>query len=255
MTTNEQLATIDDLTIRFERVLAAPLARAWRAVTDEAEMRSWFPSHVAGERKVGAPLAFPFDDNVADTFEGEVVTWEPEREFAFTWNGDLLRIVLEPIGDDATRLVFTQVLFDRTEAPRTSAGWHFCLANLDAHLGGPPADPETWRSMFPRYLERMGPPLGVPNVDGSMTWTRSHFSDPRAVEAAFAELHQGTVAITTARDGHRTTFTVTHPTAGKDPSEAARWHRLLIELDMRLSTGQPFAVEHDFTADYENLLA
>ena len=173
----KDLATIDDLTIRFERRLAAPVARVWRAVTDPDEMRTWFPSAVVGERRVGAPLSFPFDDNVAETFDGEVVTWEPERVFAFTWGGDLLRIELTPDGG-GTHLVFSQRLQHLTEAARTSSGWHLCLANLDAHLGGPPVDPETWKAMYPVYLERMGPPPATVATEHSLTWERMHFVSP-----------------------------------------------------------------------------
>jgi uncharacterized protein YndB with AHSA1/START domain len=174
------MATIDGLTIRFERRLAAPVSRVWRAVTDEDEMRSWFPSAVQGERKVGAPLAFPFDDNVADTFEGEVTEWEPERVFAFTWNGDRLRIELEPDGD-ATRLLFVQTLSHLTEAARTSSGWHFCLANLDAHLGGVAPDPDAWKGLYSEYLDVMGPPMAEPSAQWSLTWERMHHVSPERV--------------------------------------------------------------------------
>lgn len=179
-------------TLCFERRLPADLDRAWRAVTDPDEMRSWFPSAVVGERRVGAPLSFPFEDEIADTFEGEITEWEPTRVFAFTWNGDHLRIELAPDGD-ATRLVFTQALQHRAEAARTGSGWHACLDSLDAHLGGPAADPDTWKTVYPRYLERMGPPLAEPTKQWSLTWERRHhvsaarvwecLTDPKELEA------------------------------------------------------------------------
>jgi uncharacterized protein YndB with AHSA1/START domain len=176
----DQMATIDDLTIRFERRLAAPLSRVWRAVTDPDEMQAWFPSAVVGERKEGAPLAFPFDDDVADTFEGEVTVWEPERVFAFTWNGDRLRIELAPDGD-ATRLVFTQTLSHMTEAARTSSGWHHCLANLDAHLGGPAPDADGWKVLYTEYLGRMGPPMATVRRQVAFEWERMHHVSPARV--------------------------------------------------------------------------
>jgi uncharacterized protein YndB with AHSA1/START domain len=164
-------------TIRFERRLRAPLERVWRAVTDEEEMRAWFPARVVGERKVGAPLRFPFEGGEADTFDGEVTVWEPMRAFAFTWNGDELRLELEEDGD-ATRLVFTQSIPHRTEAARTSSGWHFCLANLDAHLGGTAPAGDEWKPLYFQYLERMGPPLPRVTEQVAWTWERVHHVSP-----------------------------------------------------------------------------
>lgn len=180
MTTNDQLGTIDDLTIRFERRLSAPVERVWRAVTDADEMRAWFPSAVLGERKVGAPLAFPFDDNVADTFEGEVTEWEPTSVFAFRWGGDQLRIQLTPDGD-ATLLAFTQTIGHMTEAARTTSGWHFCLASLDAHLGGTAPDPDAWKGLYTEYLGRMGPPMATVHEQVMFEWERMHHVSPDRV--------------------------------------------------------------------------
>jgi uncharacterized protein YndB with AHSA1/START domain len=167
-------------TITFERQLAAPVERVWRAITDPDEMRAWFPSAVVGERKVGAPLSFPFDENVADAFEGEVTEWAPERVFAFTWNGDQLRIELTPDGD-GTRLVFSQVLSHMTEAARTASGWHACLANLDAHLGGTALAPDAWRELYGDYLALMGPPMATVREQVSFEWERMHFQSPERV--------------------------------------------------------------------------
>ncbi|MEA3021109.1 MAG: hypothetical protein QOI47_2633 [Actinomycetota bacterium] len=250
-------------TLRFERRLRAPIDRVWRAVTDEGEMRSWFPSAVQGERKVGAPLSFPFDTNVADAFGGEVVDWEPTRLFAFTWNGDLLRIELTADGD-ATNLVFTHELYHESAAARTAAGWHACLANLDAHLGGSAAAPDLWRSEYPRYLERMGPSLGTPGPAGSMTWERATHVDPARVrQVASADLEAWGAAghgdDPVRWDVEATSFgscyRLVHDTIGTDARLAAEWHALLLQLDMFLAAGQLVEADPDaFVAAYEQIL-
>ena len=173
-------------TLCFERRLTAPVDRVWHAVTDPDEMRSWFPAAVIGERRVGAPLSFPFDEDPVDTFEGEVTAWDPTSVFAFTWNGDEIRIELSP-DDDATRLVFTHELSNVSPAARTGAGWHACLANLDAHLGGPPADPDSWKTVYVTYLERMGPPPATPTRETSLRWERGHHVSPTRLWACLTE--------------------------------------------------------------------
>ncbi|MEA3055738.1 MAG: hypothetical protein QOD30_1170, partial [Actinomycetota bacterium] len=177
MTITDLGTLVDERTIRFERRLAAPVERVWHAVTDPDEMRSWFPSAVQGERKIGAPLRFPFDDNVADAFTGEVTEWEPSRVFGFTWNHDQLRIELTPDGD-GTLLVFTHQVYDASIAARTGAGWHTCLANLGAHLGGPPAVDDLWRATYPDYLERMGPPPARMSRSWVLEYERAHHVTP-----------------------------------------------------------------------------
>ena len=239
-------------TLCFERRLDAPVARVWHAVTDPDAMRAWFPSAVLGDRAVGAPLRFPFDDNVDIDFEGRVTQWDPMRVFAFEWNGDELRLELTE-RDGATDLVFTHRLPDRSSAPRTASGWHTCLANLTHVFGGPPASDDLWRSSYPRYLDRMGPPLGEPNADGSMTWTRTHFRSADEVSDAFAAIAADGATIEVEKGERVSTFTVTVPDV--DAATAARWHSRLLSFDMQLSTGEPFTVERDFTPDYENLLS
>ena len=249
-------------TLRFERRLGAPLERVWHAVTDEAEMRSWFPAAVQGERKVGAPLRFPFDDDVADTFDGEVTVWEPMRVFAFTWGGEQLRIELTPDGD-ATHLVFTHDVPSMSEVARTGAGWHPCLDSLDALLGGPAPDPDAWKVMYPVYLQRIGPPLGVPAADGSMTWDRRHHVKPDEVDAAFADpaswgadepFDDVACAVTGLELG--TAYRVTHRRAATEPALAAQWHALLAQLDLYLAAKQLEPVDPAlFLDDYRQLLS
>ena len=163
--------TIDDRpALTFERRLAHPVERVWRAVTDPAELAHWFPSAVSGELAAGGRLTFSFADEDVPTLEGEVVDFEPPRRFAFTWGDDVLRIELEAAGEGCV-LRFT-CLFDDTErASRDAAGWHVCLDRLEGHLGGTPtqapddgATPE-WRELYEDY-QRRGLPAGAPVPGG-----------------------------------------------------------------------------------------
>jgi uncharacterized protein YndB with AHSA1/START domain len=159
--------TIDDRpALIFERRLAHPIERVWRAVTDPAELAHWFPSRVSGQVAPGARLTFHFPDDDMPSLEGEVIELEPPRRFAFTWGNDTLRIELDTL-DDGCMLRLT-CLFDEPErAARDAAGWHVCLDRLEGHLGGAPADapdseptPE-WREAYEEY-QRRGLPAGAP---------------------------------------------------------------------------------------------
>ena len=151
--------------LTFERRLAHPLERVWRAVTDPDELGHWFPTAVSGEVVPGGRLTFDFPDDEM-TLEGEVVELEPPRRFAFTFGDDVLRIELDAAGDGCT-LRFTCLFDDPERASRDAAGWHVCLDLLEKHLGGTAtqtpsseATPE-WRELYEEY-QRRGLPVGAP---------------------------------------------------------------------------------------------
>lgn len=262
--------------LRFERRYRHSLERVWRAVSDPAEMGRWFPSDVVGDRAVGADLVFDDEAHRAEAraageptrtdgpvFRGTVVTYDPPKVFSFTWGGELLRIELHPDGD-GTRLVFTHVLSHPSVAARNGAGWHACLAELDRLLGAPVPDGADDMAVYHDYLARIGPALGVPADDGSMTWERGTHaepgrvrevtSDPDEIEAWGAGGRSDAVAwqVESTEDG--TVYWLTVEGAGNDPTLAATWHALLVQLDMYLAAGVLVPVGHDrWTADYEKL--
>ena len=156
--------------LRFERSLPHPADKVWRAITDPAEMRQWFPAAVDYEQRVGAPMSFRFDDPDAPPTDGEVTELDPPRLFAFDWGGEGLRFELEPAGDGC-RLLFTHFLSERIQAARDAAGWETCLAELDRLLAGEAAEapgigvtPE-WRELYDKYVAA-GLPSGA-EVPGS----------------------------------------------------------------------------------------
>ena len=159
--------TVDDRpALSFERRLAHPVERVWRAVTDPAELAHWFPSAMSGELTPGGTLSFEFPGGEMPALEGEVIEFDPPRRFAFTWGDDILRIELERDGDGCV-LRFTVLFDDSARAARDAAGWHVCLERLERHLGGAAtrrADTEAttdWRELYEEY-QRRGLPAGAP---------------------------------------------------------------------------------------------
>jgi uncharacterized protein YndB with AHSA1/START domain len=132
--------------VRFVRRLDHPVEAVWRAVTDPAELKHWFP---------GPPPA-----------AGDIRVSDPPRRLAFDWGADRLEIDLQPDGDGC-RLTLTHVLSTREQAARDAAGWHVCLDQLEERLGGgapeaPGATPTPeWRGHYEAYAAR-GLPTGAP---------------------------------------------------------------------------------------------
>jgi uncharacterized protein YndB with AHSA1/START domain len=260
--------------LRFVRHYAHPMERVWRAISDPAEMRAWFPSNVEGERTLGAELAFVDDDQrqaaidageptraEGPMFTGRVVVFDPPRVFSFTWGDELLRFELHEQGA-GTRLVFTQVLSHQSVAARNGAGWHQCIGGLDALLGQSVPD-EDWRAVYEDYLARIGPDLGTLIDGGGMRWERATHVEAAEVRAATSDPASWGGADHADEPLHwdveeresGSILRLRHDAIGDDAQLAATWHALLIQLDMLLAAGELVPVPADLWVDaYAELL-
>ena len=145
----------DDWTVTFTRRLPHPVEKVWRAVTEPEHRKAWFPQEIRGELRAGEPLTFT---EGGESFEGEMLVFDPPAVLEFTWGEDRLRIELRPDGD-GTLLTLVDTFGELGKAARDAAGWHECLDHLVASLAGTDAGPwgAIWKQVHPRYQERFGP--------------------------------------------------------------------------------------------------
>ena len=146
--TDGTLETIDGRpALRFERTLAYPVERVWRAISDPAELERWFPA------------AADWTPAVGDTFEaagltGEVTEVDAPHRLAWTFGSDRYRFDLTA-QDDGCRLVFLHVFDDRAAAAQTAAGWDTYFSRLEPHLAGGHLSEEEahepWAEIHERY--------------------------------------------------------------------------------------------------------
>ena len=147
----------DRVGVRFERLLAHPPERVWRAITEPEELAAWFPDTIEGEFAPGAEVKFPKFVEMGLPATGTVTDFDPPRLLAFSWGTSVLRFELEPDGD-GTRLVFMDSL-PRAESAKNAAGWQVCLENLEALLAGEePGEPggDHWSELHEAYADRWG---------------------------------------------------------------------------------------------------
>lgn len=100
---------------RFERALAHPPAKVWRALTDESSLAAWFPASIEGEREEGANVTFVPREGDGPTEGGTITEYDPPNVFAYTWGGATFRWELHETAGGCT-LVFTT-----TETTETTA--------------------------------------------------------------------------------------------------------------------------------------
>jgi uncharacterized protein YndB with AHSA1/START domain len=145
--------------VRLERHLPDPPPVVWRAITDRAQLKEWFPCDViveGGRWEVGAAISFPFPAEVIDmTLTGTVLAVDEPKLLSYTWGEDeVLRFELHPDGP-GTRLVLIDQL-QASAAARNAAGWDDCLDRL----AGRPTAPDAWRGRFAAYSAAFEPAIG-----------------------------------------------------------------------------------------------
>ena len=132
--------TTDDgrTALRFERMLAHPPERVWRALTEREHLAAWFPGAVALDVPAGTEIEF------GPGSTGTVVRTDPPKLLEYTWDEELLRWELTPDGDGGCHLVMTNVLSDPAAATAIAGGWHAGLEVLEAMLDGRELDWSVW---------------------------------------------------------------------------------------------------------------
>jgi uncharacterized protein YndB with AHSA1/START domain len=149
------LTTGDRPVLRFERFLPRPVEDVWRAVTDPAELRAWFPTRIEIDRwEAGATLTHHFDGQTLPPLPGRVLECAAPHRLRFTWGEDTIGFELSP-ADGGTRFVLTEEL-GASKAARNAAGWEVCLERLVDGVVG-----EEWQPRFARYSARFQPLLGA----------------------------------------------------------------------------------------------
>ena len=140
--------------LHHHRLIAAPLAAVWAALTEPEQWRIWMGADeaVLDPRRGGAVgLRWPSGERMS----GEVSDWDPPRALEYTWQerGDRGRVRFEL--EEASH--GTLVTFEHSDIPASalvgmSAGWHAHLDWLRALVTGQDFDSgPRYRELLPLY--------------------------------------------------------------------------------------------------------
>ncbi|WP_067173728.1 SRPBCC domain-containing protein [Microtetraspora niveoalba] len=166
----------EELTFRYERLLARPLDVVWRAVTDPAEIERWSGTGTELDLRPGGLLVSQHKGGhrVVD----RVLRVEPPRLFEHTYFEDVnpsavvtWRIDAAPTGallvlthrlrmDDIRAAAATIAAGDdlTTILSRNAAGWHHILDLIESRLSGETLDwsPRDQEALRQRYATLVG---------------------------------------------------------------------------------------------------
>lgn len=141
-------------TLRFRRLLRHPIGDVWEAITDPAEVETWFMARVSREDAPGGRLEFEHLGGVRAT--GRVREWHPPRVYEYEWNvatapnlpegeASIVRWELTPV-EGGTLLELTHRRLTRATARTFVRGLGDLLDRLSAHLDGRPLPFPPWLS-------------------------------------------------------------------------------------------------------------
>jgi uncharacterized protein YndB with AHSA1/START domain len=138
-------------TVRFERLLPAPIERVWDYLTQSDLRRKWF---AAGDIELrpggGVTLIFHnselshHDEEMPEKFRqyeglethGKVIEVEPPRRLVHSWDKEEVEWQLEPRGDQTLLTLTHRKLPSRAMMVEVSGGWHLHLDILEDVLAG-----------------------------------------------------------------------------------------------------------------------
>lgn len=137
----------------FEMRFDFPAQVLWKHLTDPKKLKYWFPCELDILPRRDATVTFTFPGERPTT--GTVLEAEKPFLLAYTWDKEVLRWELEN-DDDGCLLTLTNTIAEKSQAPRSAAGWHLTLMGLDDYLheralGQNPAD---WEKYVARYEEQ-----------------------------------------------------------------------------------------------------
>jgi uncharacterized protein YndB with AHSA1/START domain len=190
----------DRCVLRFERRLAHPVAKVWRAITDPEHLAHWYPMRRELEPAVGGKVR-EGDPAAPGVIHGTVTEYDPPRVLEYTLSTE--GVPMAGFGDRRTSrfelspdpigclLVFTHTFSDRAGAASFATGWQGCLDALESLLSGARLERfDRWTEHHEEYVRRFGLAEGTVRETAGGGWVvcfeRQLMGAP--VEKAWAEL-------------------------------------------------------------------
>ena len=157
-------------TIRFERVLAHPVARVWEAVTTPDGLSAWwlpFPAKIEIDLAVGGEISFAASELGEAPMTCEILEVDPPYRLVHSHFDRAITLTWELFDEgDSCRLRLTQDTPDIAAALAEGhiVGMHHSLDRLEPALAGSPV-PWDWDRLpviEAEYRELLGDPLPSP---------------------------------------------------------------------------------------------
>ncbi len=159
---NELGKIVDNSTVRFERVLPAPIEKVWQYLTSSECLPEWLAEGSIDQR-FGGKVKLNFDVEAVperagkgEVIEGAVTFIDPLRALAYSWgtpgSDETSNVSMQVTSEgDKTALVLTHTQLPAEAMAEVMAGWHAHLDVLKARLAD--VTPPDFRKRFKEVLQ------------------------------------------------------------------------------------------------------
>ncbi|WP_264739475.1 SRPBCC family protein [Cytobacillus firmus] len=137
----------------FERTLNHPKEEVWSMLTDNSQLKKWFPELQAEELKKGGKFTFDMGDGTFE--EMEILGFKEYAILEYIWGNDIVRFELQEVNGSTVLSLIEKISEITDHTPRDLAGWHVCLnvigRLLDSREIG--SRKEEWKHWYEEYVK------------------------------------------------------------------------------------------------------
>jgi uncharacterized protein YndB with AHSA1/START domain len=153
---NVLLATIEKVkrfyVAHFERHIHSPIEQVWAMLTENENLKKWFPELSVEELQKGSYILFDMRNGNFEKFK--ILDLKMNAVLEFSWGEDIVRFELYPEADGCTLVLNEKIKRITSHTPRDLAGWHVCLDVVKALVEGTEVGSreELWKKSVVEYV-------------------------------------------------------------------------------------------------------
>lgn len=135
---------------RYERILNHGTERVWGLLTENEQLKQWFPELKVEELKKGGYISFDLGDGSYEKMN--ILEFEEGKELAFEWEQGDVHFELLPAEFGSELKMIESFPKITPQTAKDLAGWHVCLDVIEALLEGRQIDRNVrWEKEFEEY--------------------------------------------------------------------------------------------------------
>jgi len=138
---------------RFERRLNHPVEKVWAMLTDNEQLKKWFPELHMDDLREGGVIKFDMQDGTFE--EMAILELKDQSVLQYTWGEDQVRFELYPEAGGCHLVLIEDIQALTDHTPKDLAGWHVCLDVIEALLEDKTLDSRmsVWEMQYTEYRQ------------------------------------------------------------------------------------------------------
>ncbi len=143
----------DGYIARFERHLHYSVKEVWSWLTENEKLVQWFTELSVDDLREGGSIKFDMQNGSFE--EMKILELKMESVLEYTWGEDIVRFELGPELQGCQLVLIEKIKRVTDHTPRDLAGWHVCLAVVQALMDGKTFDSrsEEWTKWYEKYVQ------------------------------------------------------------------------------------------------------